>query len=307
MQQDEIISIETVSPDVVYQQDKAQIDIQVATAKQYPRNIMRAVDNSIAIVTMDPQTAATCNYSLPRGGKTLSGPSVHLATILAQNWGNLRVESKVVDISDKQITSQAVCFDLENNLAIKVEVKRSISTRSGRMNDDMITVTGNAANSIAFRNAVLKVIPKGVVDKVYNAAKNTITGDISDEQKFKNKRKQVFDKLKDEYGVSEKEVLETIGKAAVSNITREDLVTIIGIGQSLKDGDTTVEQAFRSGVKTPKPDVTNTEKEYARLKEWITNAPDLKALAELEKHIPMEDAELMELYDNRKRELTSNK
>jgi len=204
----EIITVEQITPEVIYQQDKAQIDIQVATAKQYPRNIKRSVDNAIAIVTMDPQTAATCNYSLPRGGKTISGPSVHLATILSQVWGNLRVESKVVDVSATQITSQAVCFDLENNLAIKVEVKRSIMTRSGRMNEDMQTVTGNAANSIAFRNAVLKVIPKGVVDKVYNAAKDTITGDISDENKLIKRRKEVFDKLRDEYGVAEKEVLD---------------------------------------------------------------------------------------------------
>lgn len=250
--QDELVTIEQVNADVVYQQDKAQIDIQVATAKQYPRNIKRSLDNAIALVTMDAKTAATCNYSLPRGGKTLSGPSVHLATILSQVWGNLRIESKIVEISANQITSQAVCFDLENNLAIKVEVKRSIKTKMGRMNDDMITVTGNAANSIAFRNAVLKVIPKGIVDKVYNAAKDTITGDISDENKLIQKRKQVLDKLKDEYGVTEKEVLEVIGKAAITNITKEDLVTIIGIGQALRDGDTTVEMAFRSNKKDPK-------------------------------------------------------
>lgn len=302
---EEIITVEQVNADVVYQQDKAQIDIQIATAKSYPRNIKRSLDNSIAIVTMDAQTAATCNYSLPRGGKSISGPSVHLATILAQNWGNLRAESKVVEISGTQITSQAVCFDLENNLAIKVEVKRSIMTKNGRMNDDMITVTGNAANSIAFRNAVLKVIPKAVVDKVYNAAKDTITGDISDENKLIQKRKLVFDKLRDEYGITEKEVLTTIGKAAITNVTKEDLVTIIGIGQALKDGDTTVEMAFRSASGKPNPETEAEDKRQRRLREAIEAATTLDELKLVAPGIRIDDADINILFDDKKRELTA--
>lgn len=245
MEQQESTIIQEVSPEIVYQQDKAAIDIQVTTAKTYPRNLKRSVENAIAIVTMDQATAATCTYSLPRGGKSISGPSVHLAKILAQVWGNLRVEAKVISVDATTLTSQAVAFDLENNLAIKVEVKRSIMTKSGRMNDDMQVVTGNAANSIALRNAVLSVIPRAVVDRVYNAAKQTITGDVSDRDKLIARRKQVFDALKDTYGVTEKEVLAAVGKAAIDHITPDDLVVIIGVGQAIKDGDTTVDSAFR--------------------------------------------------------------
>ena len=274
---EEVVTIENVSPEIVYQQDKAQIDVQISTAKAYPRNIKRATTNAMAIVSMDAKTAATCNYSLPRGGKSISGPTVHLAKILAQNWGNLRIEAKVVNIDAKQITSQAVAFDLETNIAIKVEVKRSIMTRSGRMNDDMITVTGNAANSIALRNAVLSVIPKAVVDKVYETAKATITGDLSDEQKLNKKRKQVFDIFKDDYGVSEKEVLEAVGKPTLSTVTSDDLVTLIGIGQALKDGDTTIDQAFRSnnGKKTPE-NVADKKAEIKEKKQSGQSKIDLK-------------------------------
>ena len=117
---EEITITEVQDASVIYNQDKAFIDVQIATAKTYPRNLKRAVDNSIAIVTMDQETASTCTYSLPRGGKPITGPTVHLAKVLAQQWGNLRCEAKVVEIGQKQITSQAVAFDLENNLAIKV-------------------------------------------------------------------------------------------------------------------------------------------------------------------------------------------
>jgi hypothetical protein len=242
---DEITVIQANTTDLVYQQDKALVDMQIATAKTYPRDLKKALANSIAIVTLDKETAQTCHYSLPRSGKSISGPSVNLAKILAQNWGNLRVEAKIVDIGQKQITSQAVAFDLENNLAIKVEVKRSIMTRNGRMNDDMITVTGNAANAISLRNAVFAVIPKNVVDKVYNSALQTITGDLSDENKFIAQRKALVEFFFKQYGVTETEVLTVFGKPEITNLTKEDLVTLHGIGTSLKEGDTTIEETFR--------------------------------------------------------------
>jgi hypothetical protein len=241
---------------VVYNQDKAAIDVQIATAKNYPRNVQRAISNSIAIVTLDSETASTCTYSLPRGGKPITGPTVHLAKILAQNWGNLRVEAKVVSVDKTQITSQAIAFDLENNLAIKVEVKRSIVGKLGRFSEDMIVVTGNAANAIALRNAILAVIPRGIVDKVYREATRTITGDLSDETKLIAKRKKVFDGFANTYGVTEREVLNAIGKAAIEHVTQDDLVVLIGIGQAIKDGDTTTELAFNQKKTNPVKDVT---------------------------------------------------
>ena len=61
--------------------DKANVDVQVSTAKKYPRNLTRCVDNSMALATMDKETAQTMGYALPRGGKPITGPSVHLAKL----------------------------------------------------------------------------------------------------------------------------------------------------------------------------------------------------------------------------------
>lgn len=245
-----------ISPEVIYQQDKAMVDMQIATAKQYPRNIKRATENAIAIVTLDKETAQTCTYSVPRGGKAISGPSVHLAKIIAQVWGNMRIEAKVISVDAKQITSQAVAFDLESNLAIKVEVKRSIMGKTGRFNDDMIVVTGNAANAIALRNAILSVVPRAIVDKVYNSARQTITGDVSDKSKLIARRKQVFDGLKDTYSLTEAEILAAIGRSAIDHVTADDIVILIGIGQAIKDGDTDVERAFKGKKDGTPPAIT---------------------------------------------------
>lgn len=300
-----LVVIENVQADsqALYLQDKAQIDTMVATAHAFPRNIRRSTDNAIAIVSMDRDTASSCTYAVPRGGKTISGPSVHMAKILSQTWGNMRVEAKVIEVGQSHVTSQAVAFDLENNLAIKVEVKRSIMGRQGRFNDDMIVVTGNAANSIALRNAVLSVIPKAVVDKVYNAAKQTITGDISDNNKLIAKRKQVFDALKDTYGVSEKDVLGAVGKAAIDHITADDLVVIIGFGQAIKDGDTTVEEAFRK-----KAADVETKTDPHLLDTWRETLAQCKTIDEvdkLKKQNKPTDKTVLALFEDRKKELES--
>lgn len=235
--------------------EKANVDIQVSTAKHYPRDITRSVTNSIYMATLDEETARSCGYALPRGGKPITGPSVHLAKIITSNWGNMRTEAKVVQITDRQVISRGTAWDLETNIASAFEVRRSIVDKNGvRYSDDMITVTGNAANSIAYRNAVFSVVPKTIVDKVYKAAQKMITGDLSDEDKLINRRVKAIKFFKDEYKISEEEVIKLCGKQTVNQINADEIALLLGIIQSLKDGDTTVDDLMKS-IREPKKTV----------------------------------------------------
>lgn len=241
---DDIIVIST-DIETIEANSRAEYDIQIATAKKYPRNLSRIKDNVVAIATMSKETAETCRYALPRGGKTLSGVSVHLARIMAQQYGNVRVDSRVKQITDKHVIAEAVCFDLETNYAVKVEVRRSIVNKFGqKFNDDMITVTGNAASAIAYRNAVLAVIPKGITDSAYQAALRMITGDLTSEEKLIAARKKAVDYFKDQYKVSEEQIFKAIGVKAMAQIREEQIADLRGLEQSLKDSETTVDDAF---------------------------------------------------------------
>lgn len=251
----EVLQVEAPNPaQLVASLDRAEranIDIQVSTAKQYPRSISRCANNAVALATMDIETAQSCGYALPRGGKPITGPSVHLAKIIAQQYGNLRAEAKVVEITDRQVVSRGTAWDLENNYAVSFEVRRSIVGKSGaRFSDDMITVTGNAANSIAYRNAVFALVPKSITDKAYKAAQHLITGDLSDEEKLIKRRDGAIKHFIDTYGISEEEVIKLCGKHTVNQIQANEIALLLGIAQSLKDGDTTVDEVmapFRKG------------------------------------------------------------
>ena len=319
MQDEESTEVTIVTQEMVYAQDKAAADIQVSTAHAYPRNVTKATTNAIAIVTIDQETAETCTYALKRGGKVISGPSVHLAKVLAQTWGNLRVDAKVVAIDATHVTSESVCWDLETNVAIKVQVKRSIvqneyvgGQKSGkmiRMNEDMITVTGNAANSIALRNAVLSVVPRGVVDKVYKEAKKAITGDLSDATKLIQRRAGAVKRFKDMYGVDEKEILALLGKNSIDLLDADDIVVLVGVDSALKSGDTTVEMAFNRA----KPGASNAgsssndQKLFNRFKDAIAACKTELELTGLEARMKKDFPDLQADYDKKLGELLDQK
>lgn len=242
---EEITEVSVIDANVIEAQTKAEIDAQVATAKKYPRNLMNIKNNVLALVTMDLETAQSCSYSLPRSGKDIEGPTIHLAKMLAQQYGNMRASAKVTEVGATSITCQAFAHDLESNTAIGIEVKRKILDKKGkRYNDDLITMTGNAGNAIALRNAILAVIPKSLTNAAYNEAKKFAVSDITDEKQLATKRKEMLDVLKNKYKVEPEQVLNVLRVKSVSDITKEGIATIRGIYQAIVDGDTTAEQAF---------------------------------------------------------------
>lgn len=158
----------------------------------------------------------------------------------------MRTEAKVVQITDKQVISRGTCWDLETNVASAFEVRRSIIGKNGqRFSDDMITVTGNAANSIAYRNAVFAVIPKAITDRIYYAAQKFITGDLSDSDKLLKVRTGILNNFKNNYGITEEEVVKMCGKQTVNQIGADEISMLMGTIQALKDEDTTIDELMK--------------------------------------------------------------
>jgi hypothetical protein len=239
----EIMEVQSVT--VTEAQSRAEIDIQVATANRFPRNVDRAVQNVIAIVSRDKKLAEKCVYSLPRAGKEIQGASVHLARLIASEYKNIRVDSRIVEIGDTMVTAQSTVMDLQNNYAIRTEVKRRITDKKGqRFADDMIVVTCNAALSIASRNAILQVIPASVVNQIYESAQKAITGDLTDEQKLLKRRQEILDGYLKTWNVTEAEILTMLGIETVNQIKQNEMLTLVGLANAIHDGDTTINEAF---------------------------------------------------------------
>lgn len=228
--------------------DRAQIDIQIATAKKYPRAIDRSVKEAIVLVCTDEDVATSMTYALPRKqeGRNvfIEGPSVRLAETIVYCWGNMRAEARIIGIDETHVIAQGTCMDLEKNIGIRYEVRRRITDKKGKkFNDDMIVVTGNAACAIAFRNAVFKVVPAALVKKVWDAAKKFATGGAQPIEARRAKALQWFARV----GAHEARVLELLSLGAVDEITEEHLSTLFSLKTAIQDGSTTVEEAFSNG------------------------------------------------------------
>ena len=225
--------------------NRAEVDTQIATAKQYPRDIYGALNNIKTIATLDNSTAEDCFYALRRQGTLIEGVSVRLAEIIAGAWGNMRVQTRIIGNDGKTITAQGVCHDLETNLAVSVEVKRRITDKSGKTySEDMQVTTGNAASAIAFRNAVLKVVPKAVTKRVIDEIKQVALGKAIDLETRRQNMIAYFGKL----GVSQTDILTYCGVKRIEEITSEMVLELSGLKNAIKEGATTVAETFKQNT-----------------------------------------------------------
>ena len=245
-EKNEVIQVISEGIEVFEAQERAAIDTQVATAKKYPRNLTRVRMNSIAIATMNKETAEACRYAKPVGGKNVVGPSVHLARIVCQQYGNIRVQQRIKQITDKSIIAEAVAFDMETNYAVCVEARRSIIDKNGnRYSESVLETNAMAILAIAERNAILKVVPKSIVDSVYDEAFKCANGDLSDNAKLLQARDKAFEYFKTEYGATEEEVLSCVGVKTREAIKAEHIADLRGYMQALKDKEITAAELFK--------------------------------------------------------------
>lgn len=254
-------------------QERAAIDVQVATAKRFPRNLRRVLDNSIVIATMNKETAQSCRYAKPVGNKTINGPSVHLARIIVQQYGNIRVQQRIKMIEQKAVVAEAVAFDMETNYAVCVEARRSIIDKNGqRYSDSVIETNAMAILAVAERNAILKIVPKSIIDHVYGEAFKCAYGDLSDTAKLLKERERIFKDFKNTYALTEEEVCKSIGLNTKEAITKEHIADLVGFLQALKDKELTADD-IRNKNSVPKS-VADKKKD---LKDKTTSsAPEMK-------------------------------
>lgn len=247
MTQEPIIegNAEIVDTSAIGQIERAQIDMQIATARRYPRSLSAVKSRMLSFATLDEETAAGCFYTLPgrKGGdgKPLQGPSVRLAEIALSSYQHVRAGSRVIEDDGKFITAQGVVHDLENNVVVSIEVKRRVTNKDGkRYSDDMIATTGNAACSIALRNAAFRVIPLALVKPVYEAAKKLAIGDAKSLVQRRAASIDHFAKM----GVPKEKVCAVLEVKHVDDIQLEHLELLIGYANAIKDGDATVDEIF---------------------------------------------------------------
>lgn len=229
----------TIQPTVMESMIRAEVDVAIATAKRYPRDI-GLFKQSVARVIADPIVAAGCGYLVPRG-KGIRGPSVRLAEIMAAQYGNLSVATRTIEIGERSVRIQAVAKDFETNYQTSMEVERSIMTNQGKRYDDtMIQTTVMAAQAIGYRNVVFKTIPREYVQFYYEQAQKIAEQDPKALLENRGKWVAHFEAG----GISRDRILARFGVTDLKNLSSDDVITMQGWSNAVRDGDTTIDEIF---------------------------------------------------------------
>lgn len=240
---DENLPIATEATPLLVRLAQAEMDQAVTTARAFPRSIQKAMTNILSLATLDETTAQECIYALPRDGKPIKGPSVRLAEIIASQWGNCHIGSRIVAVDrvEKVVVAEGVFHDLETGMKRVAQIHRRISDKYGKLfNDDMIAVTGNAAASIALREAILKGVPKAIWRKAYEAAEHVINGDV---KTLVQRRDEVI-KAFAAWGITPEQIYACIEVNGPDDVGLEEIGTLRAIFVAIKSGESSVEDYF---------------------------------------------------------------
>jgi hypothetical protein len=217
---------------------------QIFMAKQFPRNVFQS-EQRILDNCKRESLAKVAVYQYPRGGTKVEGPSIRLAEVLAQNWGNLSFGVKELEQREGESVAMAYAWDLETNVRqekiFTVKHSRKAKGQIKRLDDprDIYElVANNGARRV--RACILGIIPGDIVDKAVEQCNNTLRG--NGDKPLKDRVNSALNAFK-KYRVTQEMIEEKFGYNADS-FTEFDLVELVKIFNSLKDGVGKVEEWF---------------------------------------------------------------
>lgn len=236
-------ALEVVPPSALEALNRAEVDIAISTAKRWKRDIATSIKTCKELALRNQSIARTCNYAVPRGGKTLVGPSVHFARIVAYSWGNASALSRVVGCDRANAHLQGVFHDLQTNLRIGFEMDWPVQAPKNetpeRWNDQM-NLAKRAGAAVALRTAIFNVIPLVLFQDIADQAKLIAIGAG---KTFEQSRAAAIGAFK-EMGVTQAQIYGYLDRGGLESITTDDLIMLHALLISIKDRTMTVDELF---------------------------------------------------------------
>jgi hypothetical protein len=206
-------------------------------SKQFPRDPFEA-SARINKMCSRKSLAEISQYTYPRGGQKVNGPSIRLAEAIATAWGN--IDYGVVELSNSNGLSEmmAYAWDLETNVrrSMVFSVKHERDTKQGKKdltdNRDIYEITANMG-ARRVRACILGVIPADVVDEALKICNETLVK--GEGKNFDDSVKQMLLAFEKSFKVSRQQIEDYIGYD-VSSFDANDLVNLKGVFDAIRDG-----------------------------------------------------------------------
>lgn len=235
----------------------------LSTARPRPavREILKAALEELEAL---PEFAASNYYVIPYKEKkddpnskvvNVEGLSIKAAMVLQRHYRNAMAGAQITGEDDRSFQIQGAALDIENNIRVQrprtvLKYTYDFKTRQEyRLSDQKMEQKLQSEISKAIRNAVLAIIPEPVKIAYWRRAKELAASGKSSQARGAKpeplkgrvaKMLGAFGKLK----VRDAQILAYLEKEKLSEITEEDLGTLIGVFNAIADGETSVAEAF---------------------------------------------------------------
>lgn len=237
----------------VVTREQTEIQGRMALAQKFKRDEQKAFSKTLNSMSR-PAMAEAAEYSFPRGGKAVSGPSVDLARELARCYGNISYGLRIVSCDDVKVHIRGYALDLESNAHAEAEdIFKPLIQRKNRHTGETEWITPderdlreliNRRGAICVRNALLSILPpdfiEGAREKARETLKRSAAGKLQ-ENKEDTLRKLIVSFSK--FGV-EKEMLEEFLGHELALIDGDELAELQRIWRSINDRHTKPHEHF---------------------------------------------------------------
>lgn len=244
-----------------------EVQASLVIAQKFPRDLTSVI-SKITESCKRFTLAEKAFYKYPKGGTMVTGPSIRLAEVIAQNYKNLDFGIRELERRDGSSLAESYCWDLENNVKqTKIfEVAHIIDTKKGpkRLTDqrDIYELVANQG-ARRLRACILGIIPGDIVDAGVKQCHATIAKG-GGEPLIDRIRKMVM--AFKELGISQ-EMIEEKLEHKIDLTTGEEIAELTGIFQSVKD-----KMAKRSDFFNFPKEQEENEGKAAKLKEKLGDA-----------------------------------
>lgn len=214
----------------------AEVQAALTIAKARPRDPHQSFERVVTSCSR-VSFASKAFYSFPRGGQSITGPSIRLAEELARLWGNIDYGMKELSQRPGETEMEAYAWDLETNTrsAQRFTVKHELHTKFGvKELTDPRDIYEIAANQGArrLRSRILAILPPDLVEAAIQQCSLALTGGVE-----KTMEERVKDMIKAfaKFNVTKAHIEKYLG-IPLTELLPEQFAELIGIHNSLKDG-----------------------------------------------------------------------
>lgn len=219
----------------------------IVIARKFPRDVEDARKRILAECKR-PALAEAAIYAYPRGGQTVTGPSIRLAEAIAQHWGNFQFGVRELSRNADESTAQAYAWDVERNSRAEKtfqvpHIRYSQAKGNFRLTDprDIYElIANNGARRV--RACILSLVPGDVVEAAMAECEKTQEAHEEAKPDQVKKMLEGFGK----FGVTRDDI-ERYLKRKAEEASRADIIALKRIHTAISDGMAKPEDYF------PKP------------------------------------------------------